>query len=78
MKETLRSYYTGKFADDCGEYIDPAATFEGLFETLDNYRDVYGYIGVGDSLIRERLFKRLAEIMGVGYDEVYEQWLRAA
>ena len=56
---------------------DPDADFEGLFETLDHYGDVYEYIGVGDSMIREALFSRLAEIMGCGYEVVYEQWLAA-
>jgi len=78
-KEKLRDFYVREYAsDELGWEINPDADFEGLFETLDHYRDVYGFIGVGDSLIRERLFERLAEIMGVGYDEVYEQWLRAA
>jgi len=54
------------------------ATFEGLFETLDSYKDVYEYIfnnGYGDSVVRERVFSKLASIMDVDYSEVYEQWL---
>jgi len=38
---------------------------------------VYEYIGVGDSLIRERCFERLAEIAGVSYDEIYSKWVIA-
>lgn len=77
-KEKLRDWYMREFPDDeLGPEINPDADFEGLFETLDHYRDVYEYIGVGDSMIRETLFSRLAEIMGCGYEVVYEQWLAA-
>lgn len=31
-----------------------------------------------DSVVRQRMFSKLAEIMGVGYGEIYEQWMRAA
>jgi hypothetical protein len=38
--------------------------------------DVYRYIGVADSVIRERLFERLAEELEVSYDYVYNLWLK--
>ena len=71
----LKTYYLEQYpTDDLGIEIDADATFEGLFETLDRYRDVYEYICVYDSVIRERLFNRLAEVMEVPYEEVYNQW----
>jgi hypothetical protein len=71
----LKTYYLEQYpTDDLGIEIDADATFEGLFETLDRHRDVYEYIGVYDSVIRERLFNRLAEVMEVPYEEVYNQW----
>lgn len=78
-KEKLRDWYMREFPDDeLGQKINPDADFEGLFETLDHYRDAYEYFGVGDSIMRERLFSRLAEIMGIGYGGVYSRWLMAA
>lgn len=75
----IKDYYVKAFpTDDLGHKINSEATFEGLFETLERYRDVYKYIGIGDSVIRERIFEKLAEIMDVEYDYVYEQWLFAA
>lgn len=75
----IREYYVEAFpTDELGVEINPTATFEGLFEVLDRYGDVYEYIGVGDSLIRERCFEKLSLIMGVEYNEVYSQWLMAA
>ena len=75
----IRDYYVRNFpSDELGIEINSKATFEGLFRVLDNYGDVYHYIGVADSLIRERCFEKLAEIMGVDYNEIYNQWLMAA
>jgi hypothetical protein len=58
----MREYYLENFpTDEMGIEINENATFEGLFRVLDNYEDVYEYIGVGDSVIRERVFSRLSE-----------------
>jgi len=76
VKQGLRAWYIRNYPDDeLGKEINPDADFEGLFETLDNYQDVYDYFEVEDSIVRERLFARLAEIMGCDYDVVYDQWL---
>lgn len=78
-KTKLREFYIGTFPDDrIGIEIDPNATFYDLFLTLDQYGDVYECIGIADSVVRQRMFAKLAEIMGVGYGEIYEQWMRAA
>jgi len=75
----IREYYLEAFpTDDLGNEINPDATFDGLFRELDNYGDVYGYIGVGDSIVRERVFEKLADILDCSYDEVYSKWILAA
>ena len=72
----IKTYYLATFpTDELGLRINPDATFEGLFLTLDRYRDVYEYIGVLDSIVRERIFERLSEIMQCEYDVIYEQWM---
>ena len=37
--------------------------------------DVYNILGVGDSMIRERVFEELSKILGVDYDVIYQKWL---
>ena len=75
----IREYYLEAFpSDELGAEINPEATFEGLEKVLDNYEDVYEYIGVGDSIVRERVFDKLAQILGVEYDVIYSQWILAA
>lgn len=71
-------WYTENYpTDDLGYEIHPEATFDGLFRQLDRYKDVYKYIGVSDSVIRERVFERLAEVMECDYDYIYDQWMLA-
>ena len=75
----IKKWYAKTYpTDGLVEAFKPEATFEGLFETLDHYGDVYNYIGVYDSVVRERCFSKLAEIMDCTYDYIYEQWVRGA
>jgi hypothetical protein len=72
----IKEWYTHKYPlDELGKRLNEYATFHGLFECLDSYEDVYEYLGYDDSLIRERCFEKLSDIMEVPYSEVYEQWI---
>lgn len=75
----IRDWYMKAYPmDDLGASLNAGATFEGLFNTLDAHQDVYQYLGVGDSTIRERCFGKLAEIIDADYMYVYHQWLLGA
>lgn len=72
----IKEWYTKEYAsDDLGEELKDNITFMDLFEALDRHKDIYELIGVSDSIVRERLFEKLAIIMEVDYDYIYEQWL---
>jgi len=74
---TIREFYLETYpTDDLGLELNPPPTFAGLLNQLIVGGDVYRYIGVGDSIIRERLFERLAEELNVKYDYVYNLWLK--
>ena len=74
---TIREYYLETYpTDDLGLDLNLTPTFAGLLNQLIVGGDVYRYIGVGDSIIRERLFERLAEELNVKYDYVYNLWLK--
>jgi len=71
----IKNYYTETFPNDKeGKHINPKATFGGLHKALANDINVYEYIGVGDSIIRERVFQKLADILNVNYDVIYDAW----
>ena len=78
-KETsIKDWYIRTYpTDELGEEMNEKITFEDLFIILDNGKSVYDSLGVLDSIIRERVFSKLAEIMQVDYDYIYYQWLNA-
>lgn len=67
----IRSYPT----DDLGEEINDTITFKDLWDGLHQKQDVYEIIGVGDSIVRERLFQYLSLLYNVDYSYVYDLWL---
>jgi hypothetical protein len=72
----IKDWYIKNYpADDLKNKLDDKNTFEDLWNGLGKNKDVYKIIGIGDSLIRERLFGHLAELKGVDYDVVYNKWL---
>lgn len=73
----IREYYLEAFpTDELGIEINENVTFAGLLNQLIVNGDVYRYIGVSDSIVRERLFERLAEELEVSYDYVYQLWIK--
>ena len=71
----IREFYLEAYpSDDMGKGINPKATFVGLLNELFVGRDVYEYLYVYDSIIRERVFEQLAEELGLGYEYVYKLW----
>lgn len=50
-------------------------TFEQVYISIILKSDLYKTIGVSDSLVRERLFSKLAEILKVDYSHIYNLWL---
>lgn len=79
LKLNVKEWYRGEYStDDLVEEIKDTVTFEDVFEALDNYEDIYEVIGNGiDSIVRERIFNKLATLMEVDYDYIYEQWLKS-
>jgi hypothetical protein len=74
---TIREFYLANYpTDELGMELNEAPTFAGLLNQLIVGGDVYKYIGVGDSIIRERLFEKLADELEVSYEYVYNLWLK--
>lgn len=55
--------------------INRNATFQDAFECLQVGFDFYAFLGVSDSIVRERVFDALATLMGCSYEHIYYQWL---
>ena len=73
----IREWYMEEYpSDELGANIAERSTWCGLMYCLMNRLDVYQFLGVGDSLVRERVFAKLAKEMNIDYEEIYNQWLR--
>lgn len=76
--QKIRDWYLQAYSDDdMGSELKRGITFYDLFVALEERKDVYDFLGAYDSIIRERIFKKLAEIMKVDYNYIYDQWLGA-
>jgi len=72
----IKEYYMNEYpTDELGVELNENVTFVGLLNTLHEGGDVYDYIEVGDSLVRERLFEELAKQLNKPYDYVYDLWM---
>jgi hypothetical protein len=77
LELNVKKYYLATFPEDKkeGEYLNPKITFNDLYNSLKSGDDIYEVLGRYDSIIRERSFEKLAEILGKKYDYVYYLWL---
>ena len=77
QETNIKKWYAEKFPnDEEGEYLKDDTTFYDLFYAMDNYKCPYQFAGISDSVVRERIFEKLAEIIQVDYDYIYDQWLK--
>ena len=72
----IRDFYMWAFpTDELGKDINGNATFQDAYECLQVGFNFYAFLGVSDSLVRERVFDALATLMGCSYEHIYYQWL---
>ena len=75
MNKNIKEWYTMSFeTDELGAELNEV-TFYELHKALYDGKDIYEIMGVGDSLIRERLFLELAELLQLDYENIYRLWL---
>lgn len=61
--------------DDMGEHINETVSYYDIYMGMAEGKDVYDMLNVGDSLIRERVFRRLSELLETEYETIYYLWL---
>ena len=61
-------------SDELGAEIEDI-TFYDVADSLNKGLDIYEVLGVADSIVRERVFGRTAEILQVDYDVIFKKWL---
>lgn len=72
----VRDWYMRTYPDDeLGGQVAPSLTFSDALRAVPRGGDFYEVLGVGDSIMRERVFEELATRTGLSYDDIYERWL---
>lgn len=75
-KDKIKPWYRAAYpTDELGEELDPDVTFKDVYDGLKDGEDVYEVLGVGDSIVRERIFEEMTSIFGLDYDDIYYTWL---
>lgn len=73
---SVRDWYMEAYPDDdLGASIDPQLTFDRALNAVAFGGGFYDALGVGDSVVRERVFHELSERTGIAYDDIYGTWL---
>ena len=72
----IQTFYCDAYpTDELGPEINRNANFAGLLHALYMGCDVYQYIGVDDSIVRERCFIELADSLNVDYEYIFNLWI---
>ena len=74
----IKDWYLTEYpTDTAGEDLNPQVSFGDLFDGMNKLVDAYEIMGDVDSLIRERVFEKLAKLTGSSYDDIYNLWLKS-
>ena len=77
LNSDISAWYAAEFSDDeMKDELYTGVSFQKLYDMLSS-NDLYSIIGVDDTVVRERCFSKLAELMQVDYSVIYEKWLNA-
>lgn len=74
----VRDWYMEAYPDDdLGPRLKKDVTLWDVVGLLNAGlgKHVYDLLGVGDSIVRERVFWRISKVVGCDYDDVYFTWL---
>lgn len=79
MKQKIRKWYMSEYpTDDLGAYINSKVTFSDVLNGMRKKIDFYNILGAGDSIVRERVFQKMSEILDCDYNYIYRIWLYGA
>ena len=75
---TVKEWYKNEFSEDSiYEEINENARFSSLYASITwaGGDDFYDVLGVNDSIVRERIFTKMAEIYNTDYNDIYNKWV---
>lgn len=74
--DSVRDWYMTAYpGDDLGAKIDPRLTFDDALNAVPSGGGFYDALGVGDSIVRERVFQKLADLNHIEYATIHDAWV---
>ena len=75
LQSNVKEWYSRQYpTDGLAELLNDKSTFSSVRDALTSGKDLYSELKIADSVVRERVFDKLAEIINVPYKAVYEAW----
>ena len=75
MQGIKQWYITNYPSDELGYELTEYGTFYDLYTGIVHGYDIYGFLGINDSLVRERVFLELSNVYVTSYEAIYETWI---
>lgn len=76
LQSNVREWYSRQYpTDDLASELESKTTFGDVRDAIRSGKDVYDILGVEDGVVRERVFRKLAEVIDVPYKAVYDAWI---
>ena len=77
LNSCVRDFYLMEYpTDDMGPSLLPDVTLKDVVNCINSGNDLYDTVGQSmDTVIRERIFSKVAELLDVDYLSVYHKWL---
>ena len=76
LRQDVKAWYLEEYEDDYAERLPDGVEFYDYVIALNKREDVSNLMGeAADSIIRERIFGRIAYVLEIDYADIYEIWL---
>ena len=76
LSTSVKSWYSKEYPNDnLKSGLNKNVSFMRILGTLEAGEDVYDVLGEADSVIRERVFTKLAELLNLDYEAIYNLWI---
>lgn len=76
LQSSVKEWYSRQYpTDELASSLNEKATFGTVRDALMSGKDVYSELGNDDSVMRKRVFGKLADVLDVSYKSVYDAWI---
>lgn len=75
LESDVAVWYASEFpSDDLKENLVKGVSFQKMFDMVGT-TEFKNIIGEDDSVVRQRCFEKISELMGIDYNVIYDKWL---